>query len=118
MNLHIKDILLVGIFLVSFSLCAQAKTMYVTDSRKVPVRSGKGTAYRIQIIIESNQQVELLQKDNQWSLVRLENGKEGWINNRYLVNEPTNKINFERLSLKHTNLIEQTKQKTIDKSFA
>ena len=114
MNLRIKDILLVGISFVSLSLCAQAKTMYVTDSRKIPVRSGKGTAYRILNIIESNQQVELLQKDNQWSLVRLENGKEGWVNNRYLVNDPTSKIAFEDLSLKHTNLIKQTESLKAD----
>ena len=88
--------------------------MYVTDSKKIPVRAGTGTAYKILAFIESNQQVELLQKDNQWSLVRLEDGKEGWVHSRYLINNPTSKIKFEELSLEHQNLINQTESLKAD----
>ena len=88
--------------------------MYVTDSKKIPVRAGKGTAYKILNFIESSQQVELLQKDNQWSLVRLEDGKEGWVHSRYLINNPTSKIKFEELSLEHQNLINQTESLKAD----
>ena len=105
MKLLIRGISYIGICLIIGSVCAQAKTMYVTDSKKIPVRAGKGTAYKIFAFIESSQQVELLQKDNQWSHVRLENGKEGWIHSRYLINYPTSKIKFEKLSLEHQNLI-------------
>ncbi len=88
--------------------------MYVTDSKKIPVRAGKGTAYKILTFIESSQKVELLQKDNQWSLVRLEDGKEGWVHSRYLINNPTSKIKFEELSLEHQNLINQTESLKAD----
>ena len=108
MNLRIKGIFYIAICLVTCSLCAQAKTMYITDSKKIPIRAGSGLAYKILTIIESSQQVELLQKDNQWSLVRLEDGKEGWVYSRYLIDNPTSKIKLEELSLKHKNLIKQT----------
>lgn len=114
MNLRITGIFYIGICLVIYNVCAQAKTMYVTDSKKIPVRAGKGTAYKILNFIESSQQVELLQKDNQWSLVRLEDGKEGWVYSRYLINNPTSKIKFEELSLKHKNLINQTESLKTD----
>lgn len=114
MNLRITGIFYIGICLVIYNVCAQAKTMYVTDSKKIPVRAGKGTAYKILTFIESSQQVELLQKDNQWSLVRLEDGKEGWVHSRYLINNPTSKIKFEELSLEHQNLINQTESLKAD----
>ena len=114
MNLRIRSFFYIGICLVICSVCAQAKTMYVTDSKKIPVRAGKGTAYKILTFIESSQQVELLQKDNQWSLVRLEDGKEGWVHSRYLINNPTSKIKFEELSLEHQNLINQTESLKAD----
>ena len=114
MNLRIKGIFYIAICLVICSLCAHAKTMYITDSKKIPVRSGKGTAYKILTFIESSQQVELLQKDNQWSHVQLEDGKEGWVYSRYLILIPTNKIKLEELSLKHKNLIKQTESLKTD----
>ena len=114
MNLRGRKILYIGICLVICNVCAQAKTMYIIDSKKIPVRAGKGTAYKILTMIESSQQVELLQKDNQWSLVRLEDGKEGWVYSRYLINNPTSKIKLEELSLKHKNLITQTESLKTD----
>lgn len=114
MNLRGRKILYIGVCLVICSVCAQAKTMYIIDSKKIPVRAGKGTTYKILTIIESSQQVELLQKDNQWSLVRLEDGKEGWVYSRYLINNPTSKIKLEELSLKHKNLIIQTESLKTD----
>ena len=114
MNLRGRKILYIGICLVIWSVCAQAKTMYIIDSKKIPVRAGKGTAYKILTMIESSQRVEFLQKDNQWSLVRLEDGKEGWVYSRYLINNPTSKIKLEELSLKHKNLITQTESLKAD----
>jgi len=114
MNFRGRKILYIGICLVIWSVCAQAKTMYIIDSKKIPVRAGKGTAYKILSMIESSQRVELLQKDNQWSLVRLEDGKEGWVYSRYLLNNPTNKIKLEELSLKYKNLITQTESLKTD----
>ena len=42
MNLRIRGIFYIGICLVICSVCAQAKTMYVTDSKKNTSASGKG----------------------------------------------------------------------------
>ena len=40
MKLRIRGIFYILICLVICSVCAQAKTMYVTDSKKIPVRAG------------------------------------------------------------------------------
>jgi SH3 domain protein len=114
MNLRVRGIFYIGIYLIICSVSVEAKTMYVTDSKKIPVRAGTGTAYKILTFIESSQKVELLQKDNQWSLVRLEDAKEGWVHSRYLINHPTSKLKFEELSIEHQNLINQAESLKAD----
>jgi SH3 domain protein len=114
MNLRVRGIFYIGIYLIICSVSVEAKTMYVTDSKKIPVRAGTGTAYKILTFIESSQKVELLQKDNQWSLVRLEDAKEGWVHSRYLINHPTSKLKFEELSIEYQNLINQTESLKAD----
>ena len=58
-------------------------------------------------IIESGQKIEVIKKGNQWTLVRLTDGKEGWVYSRYLADIPTSDIKLEKLNLKHKNLIAQ-----------
>ena len=36
-------------------------------------------------MIESGQKVEVVESGQEWSIVRLLDGKEGWILNRYLI---------------------------------
>jgi SH3 domain protein len=107
----IKCFLLVQICIIFATFPVQAKTMYVTDVLKITLRTGPSIENKIIKLIEYGQRVEVLKIGEQWSLVRLSDGKEGWILNRYLISIETNKIRLVRLESEHSEL--KTKFKTI-----
>ena len=100
----IKCFLLVQICIIFATLPVEAKTMYVTDVLKVTLRTGPSIENKIIEIIESGQRVEVLNPGQEWSLVRLFDGKEGWILNRYLISSETSNIRLERLESEHSDL--------------
>jgi len=110
-KLFIKYSLLVNICIIYAAIPVQAKSMYVTDILKVTLRTGPSIENKIIEMVESGQRVEVVEPGQEWSLVRLFDGKEGWILNRYLIPNETNKLNLERLESEHSNL--NTKFKTI-----
>jgi len=91
------------IILIS-TLSAQAESMYVTDVLKVDLRTGPSTDYKIIKMVESGEKIELIEPGQNWSLVRLNNGKEGWILNRYMISDETSKIKLVKLELEHSTL--------------
>jgi SH3 domain protein len=103
----LKQIVFLGIVLMCFSANGFAETMYVTDLIKLTLRSGPSTEHKILSVIESGQQLEMLEPGEDWSLVRMANGKEGHVLTRYLVPEPTHNIRLEQLQIKHKALMQQ-----------
>jgi SH3 domain protein len=120
-----KFIVFVGFFLIVFYNAAHAETMYVSDVLKLTVRVGKGQDYKIISVIQSGQTVEVLQPEDEWALVRLDDGKEGWVLTRYLTSKITNNVKLQWLQKKHktltaqaaTLLEENTKLKGENKKF-
>lgn len=78
-----------------------AKTMYVNDMIKLMVRSGRGLDNRILTVIESGDTVDVLEAGEQWSRVRADNGKEGWVLTRYLTEEETAGRRLARIEASH-----------------
>ena len=91
------------IILIS-TLSAQAESMYVTDVLKVDLRTGPSTGYKIIKMVESGEKIELIEPGQDWSLVRLNDGKEGWILNRYMKSDETSKIKLVKLESEHSTL--------------
>ena len=108
MNLKLKRVVLfIGICLAVFTGISHAESMYVTDLIKLTLRSGPSTEYKILAVVESGQQLEILESGEDWSLVRLDNDKEGYVLTRYLTPEPTHNILLEQLQEKHKALTQQ-----------
>jgi len=103
-----KFTVFVVFFLIIFYNAALADTMYVSDVLKLTVRDGKGTGEKIIAVVQSGQTVEVLQPEDEWALVRLDDGKEGWVLNRYLTGKITNNIKLKLLKKKHKALIAQS----------
>lgn len=103
-----KFTVFVGFFLIVFYNAAFAETMYVSDVLKLTVRDGKGTGEKIIAVVQSGQTVEVLQPEDEWALVRLDDGKEGWVLNRYLTGKVTNNIKLKWLQKKHKTLTVQS----------
>jgi SH3 domain protein len=96
-----------GIFILAISGVVRAETMYVTDVLRLTLRTGKSTEHKIIAVIESGQKVEILESGEEWSSVRMADGKEGWVLTRYLTPRETYNVKLKRLEDKHKNLMAQ-----------
>jgi len=65
-----------------------AVTRYVKPSAEVLLRTGQGTEYKIIGIVKDGDVVDLLEEGDSYALVRLADGKEGWMVKRFLSAEP------------------------------
>ena len=101
------------VFLSYFSLPCRAA--YISDSCEVPCRSGPALKYRIITMLSSGQEIQVVQKGNEWSLVQLPNGKQGWVSSNYLVNRPPWEVQAKNLEKENQALRE--KQANFDKEW-
>ena len=108
MRVQLKKLVFIGICVMCFSDFGNAETMYVTDVLKLTLRSGPSTEHKILAVVESGREVDMLESGEEWSRVKLENGKEGYVLTRYLLPEPTYRIRLEQLQEKHKALMEQS----------
>lgn len=107
MNLQLKHLVFIGFLLAIFTGISHAESMYVTDLIKLTLRSGPSTEYKILDVVESGQKVEILEPGEDWSLVRLTDGKEGYVLTRYLTPDPTHNVLLEQLQAKHKVVTQQ-----------
>jgi SH3 domain protein len=68
-----------------------AQDRYVTDSFEITLRSGPSTSNSIRQMLKSGQKLQLLEADagTGYSKVKLDNGREGYVLNRYLDTQPS-----------------------------
>ena len=84
---------------------AAAETRYVSDMLEITMRSGKGTSYGITRMLRSGTAVQVLETDKEagYTRVRTNNGKEGWVLSRFLMN---GRASRERLAAAEKSLAE------------
>lgn len=101
--------LLPVIFIVTVALTGVvgAETMYVTDILRLTLRAGPGAGNEIVAVTQSGQSLEVIVTNEEWSQVRLPNGKEGWVLGRYLTPYRTSGLKLEILQKKFDALMEQ-----------
>jgi SH3 domain protein len=61
-----------------------AETVYVSEDFEITMRTGPGSDRKIISLVQSGKALEILEKGEEWSMVRDHSGKEGWVLNRYL----------------------------------
>lgn len=108
--------------LVSLLLSNQlfAKTMYITDSFEAPLRTGQTNAYRILAYPKSGSALEVLEvnKESGYTKVKTQRGIEGWIQTRYLVNNPIAKHRLLQAQKQLASLKEKNKALSSGQSSA
>lgn len=97
-------IILFLIFSLSSRCIATAKTMYVTDMVHASMRTGPSVKNKIIAFVKSNHPVEVLDESKDWSYVRIENRKEGWMLSRFLIEGPTKEKIIEQLKTENEEL--------------
>lgn len=86
---------------------ARADTAYIVDTIKVALRSAPGPDHKSVATTESGQSVEVLKTGDEWSLVRLGNGAEGYLLTRLLTNTPPARLRLDQLQEKNKTLSAQ-----------
>jgi SH3 domain protein len=103
MKLHIIKLGLLYAVAITVSGNTLAATQkYITDEFEVTMRSGTSTANDILRLLKSGEAVTVLEEDlnTEYSFVELDDGKKGYILNRYLVSNPSSKYRLEQLEIK------------------
>ena len=103
------------LFLLSTVVLADTKH-YINDSMKITMRTGPATDRKIIALIAVGQEVEILKAEDEWTMVRLSNGKEGWVISRFLTDQTPDSIiletlkkNYSALQAKAASLMEENK---------
>jgi SH3 domain protein len=65
-----------------------AATRYVTPSAEVVVRTGQGNEFKIIGMVKDGAAVELIEEGDAYAMVRLSDGREGWMLKRFLSADP------------------------------
>lgn len=65
-----------------------AETRYIKPTLDVTVRQNQSNAGKVVATLPIGSQVELVQGEKEWSLIRLPDETEGWVRSRYLSNIP------------------------------
>ena len=109
MNVLFKRIGVCGVLLILclFATTIEAETRYVSDHLKITLRSGPSTGNKILAVLESGQIVEVINPGDEWTQVKMADGKTGWVLSRYLTPNATHNLRLERLQGKHKNLMTQ-----------
>lgn len=100
----ISGLLLTGI--------VEAAPYYVSDQLVITMRTGASTAHQVIKALKSGTKVDVIKNDEEsgYSLIRLEDGTEGWALTRYLVDAPIAAVLLQRAEQR----IEQFKQSNTD----
>ena len=103
LNILNLSLLLLGAMTTSSNALA-ATQKYITDEFEVTMRSGTSTANEILRMLKSGEAVTILEEDvdSKYSLVEIEDGRKGYVLNRYLIDLPSSKYQLEQLQIKAT----------------
>jgi SH3 domain protein len=100
-------LLLIG--MVILPAVSRAETVYVSEEFEITMRTGPSTDNKIISLVKSGNALEILQKGEEWSMVRIPNGKEGWVLNRYITTSQPSALVLERVRKDYDELVAKFK---------
>ena len=106
-----KLILLCSLILITSTTIAE-EIRYVSDSLTITMRTGQGTSHKIIKTPTTGTRMVLLEEDKEsgYSRVRLDNGLEGWVLTRFLVDQPVAKTRLVKAEKEITILSKQVSE--------
>jgi len=102
---NMRQIVFILSLLILISGAASAETMFVSDQMEITLRTGPGSDRKIIAMLKSDEAVDVLETENNWSRVKLANGKEGWAITRFLTFSRPSRIALEELKKAHDELL-------------
>ena len=93
-----------GLSALLVALAALADQAWVHGEMRLNLRSGPGEQYRIMEVLKTGDSLEVLKRDDKWTMVRTPAGDEGWIPGGYLDPQPPPTVRLEELEAEVANL--------------
>ena len=105
-----KSIIIIFSLASLLPLQAYAASKFVSDRLVITMRSGQGNQFEIIKTLVSGTKLEILEEtDTGYTMVRLEDGTEGWVRTQYLTDEPIAADKLTSVEAKLTKLKETDK---------
>lgn len=105
-----KNILIAVLVLFSFNVLA--KKNYVSGSQRVTFRSGPSVDNKVLKMIESEEAVDVISVEGEWSKVKDSEGNEGYILNRFLTSDIPYSMRYKWLNSQMEKLKESSGELT------
>ncbi|MFO7560571.1 MAG: TIGR04211 family SH3 domain-containing protein [Desulfobacterales bacterium] len=99
-----KQIVLACAFVIMLTNTVYAEKMYVGNILKVTLRTGPGLDHKVIQMLESGQEVDVLEPGKDWSRVLTMSGNEGWILTRFISPQMPSDLLLKNLSQKYEKL--------------
>ncbi|BFU59943.1 MULTISPECIES: TIGR04211 family SH3 domain-containing protein [Rodentibacter] len=117
----LTKLLLSSVLLGSAVSSAYAETQYVTENLNTYLRRGAGDQFKIAGAIQSGEQVNVLERQGKYSLIRDSKNREAWILTSELSSNPSSKLEnpklkaqIQELTLKLNHLDSDWQQRTVE----
>ena len=114
-------LLLSGLLFNAVLNSAYAETQYVTENLNTYLRRGAGEQFKIAGMIQSGEQVNVLEQQGKYSLIRDGKNREAWILTAELSKTPSSKLEnpqlkaqIQELTLKLNHLDSDWQQRTVE----
>lgn len=114
-------LLLSGLLFNAVLNSAYAETQYVTENLNTYLRRGAGEQFKIAGMIQSGEQVNVLEQQGKYSLIRDDKNREAWILTAELSKTPSSKLEnpqlkaqIQELTLKLNRLDSDWQQRTVE----
>ena len=106
-----KQLWLGIIGILAISGVATAAPTYVSDVLYITLRTGQGDEFKILKTLKSGTKLELVEKsDDKYALVRMADGTEGYVQHRFLIDEPTSELKLVAAESKLARIQAENKQ--------
>lgn len=83
---------------------AYGEKVYVSELMKITMRTGPDVSHKIIAMVSSGDQLDMLEKRNDWSRVRNAAGKDGWVLSRFVTTKIPVILTVEKLKQKNAEL--------------
>jgi len=102
--------LIILLWIVFFACPLLAKDIYVTGITKITMRTDAGVEHKIVAMLKSGTKLEIIEYRNDWSKVRTDRGKTGWVLSRFLSENIPAALLVDELRKENLNLISKLKE--------
>lgn len=94
----VRAVWLMGLMLLWSGASAHAQTLYVSGYREIMLRTGPSVEHRIIAVLRTGNELEVIREENDYSLVSLPDGRQGYVLKSFLTNEAPPRRQIEELT--------------------